>query len=30
VLGQTQDVRFSVFGKMIPLFARAAVEVSRA
>lgn len=30
VLGQTQDERFSVFGEMIPLFARAAIEVSRA
>jgi len=30
VLGQTQDERFSVFGEMIPLFARAAVEVSGA
>jgi aminoglycoside phosphotransferase (APT) family kinase protein len=30
VLGQTQDERFSVFGEMIPLFARAAAEVSTA
>ncbi len=30
VRGQTQDKRFARFGEMIPLFARAAVEVSHA